>query len=360
VSGGFWDTADDYSHTFNVENELVSVSNNGLAYFYSDHLGSASALQKPDASMAYTWYLPFGGYRPGSAHTQSSNGRDFTGQHENMELGLLYYNARFYAPTLGRFISADSIVPNPANPQSYNRYAYVLNRTLNFTDPTGHRECDLATGDCSGGPGSFTPYKPPPSPEPPSNLITALPLDNVTWTGGFGPNWYSDVFCGQACYSQSHNIHTGLDFGGNAGDTVYATVSGTIVAVAEYAEDADPNVIIAVTIGGITYYVIHGHVNISDPELIGKQVEAGAPIGTLDDGPDYPHVHLGIRQETEGQDRAWNPLLYMDSDLTVGMSFVSDDHPYYGNESPTSIRSFLYGTGSYFDEENQASMGIIR
>jgi RHS repeat-associated protein len=71
-----------------------------------------------------------------------------------MELGLLYYNARFYAPGLGRFISADTIIPNPANPQSYNRYAYVLNRTLNFTDPTGHRECDLATGDCSGGGGA--------------------------------------------------------------------------------------------------------------------------------------------------------------------------------------------------------------
>ncbi|MBK8129277.1 MAG: RHS repeat-associated core domain-containing protein [bacterium] len=55
-----------------------------------------------------------------------------------MELGLLYYNARFYAPGLGRFLSADSIVPNPTNPQSLNRYSYVLNSPVNFTDPTGH------------------------------------------------------------------------------------------------------------------------------------------------------------------------------------------------------------------------------
>jgi RHS repeat-associated protein len=115
--------------------------NNGLSYFYSDHLGSASALQKPNATMAYTWYLPFGGYRPGSAPTQSGNGRDFTGQRENMELGLLYYNARFYAPTLGRFISADTIIPNPANPQSYNRYSYGYNNPLTFRDPTGHISC---------------------------------------------------------------------------------------------------------------------------------------------------------------------------------------------------------------------------
>jgi RHS repeat-associated protein len=34
--------------------------------------------------------------------------------------------ARFYDPLLGRFMAADSIVPNPADPQSLNRYSYVL------------------------------------------------------------------------------------------------------------------------------------------------------------------------------------------------------------------------------------------
>ncbi|MBE7531284.1 MAG: hypothetical protein HND44_18335 [Chloroflexi bacterium] len=106
-------------------------------------------------------YLPFGGYRPGSAPTQTITDRDFTGQRENMELGLLYYGARFYVPGLGRFASADTVVPNPANPQSYNRYSYVLNRALNFTDPTGHRECDIADPlNCGGGPSSFTPPEP--------------------------------------------------------------------------------------------------------------------------------------------------------------------------------------------------------
>jgi hypothetical protein len=39
---------------------------------------------------------------------------------------------------LGRFISADPIVPETYNPQALNRYSYVVNRPLNFTDPTGH------------------------------------------------------------------------------------------------------------------------------------------------------------------------------------------------------------------------------
>lgn len=71
-----------------------------------------------------------------------------------MELGLLYYGARFYVPGVGRFLSADTIVPNPGNPQAYNRYSYVENRPLNFDDPTGHckrpGECVVVGG--SGGP----------------------------------------------------------------------------------------------------------------------------------------------------------------------------------------------------------------
>ncbi|MCL4872327.1 MAG: hypothetical protein KJ063_25480, partial [Anaerolineae bacterium] len=60
------------------------------------------------------------------------------GQKENLELGLLYYNARFYVPGIGRFASADTIVPDPVNPQQLNRYAYVLGNPILFTDSTGH------------------------------------------------------------------------------------------------------------------------------------------------------------------------------------------------------------------------------
>jgi hypothetical protein len=52
---------------------------------------------------------------------------------------------------VGRFIQADSIVPSPGNPQHFNRYAYVLNNPLAFTDPGGHRECGPACeGDVTG------------------------------------------------------------------------------------------------------------------------------------------------------------------------------------------------------------------
>jgi hypothetical protein len=50
----------------------------------------------------------------------------------------MHYGARFYSPRLGRFISADSIVPEPGNPQALNRYTYVYNNPLRYTDPSGY------------------------------------------------------------------------------------------------------------------------------------------------------------------------------------------------------------------------------
>jgi len=58
-----------------------------------------------------------------------------TGTHN---LGLIYMNARYYMPEIGRFISPDTIVPEPGNPQSFNRYAYALNNPIKYNDPSGH------------------------------------------------------------------------------------------------------------------------------------------------------------------------------------------------------------------------------
>ncbi|MDD5039163.1 MAG: RHS repeat-associated core domain-containing protein [Dehalococcoidales bacterium] len=62
--------------------------------------------------------------------------RLFTGQRLD-DTGLYYYGARYYDPTIGRFISPDTIVQTPNNPQSLNRYSYVFNNPLRYTDPSG-------------------------------------------------------------------------------------------------------------------------------------------------------------------------------------------------------------------------------
>ena len=88
-------------------------------------------------------HVPFGepwpAGRPPSA-VPSATDRHYTGQRSfEASLGSLYhYQARWYSPVLGRFLSPDPIVPEPGNPQALNRYSYVVNNPLRYTDPSGH------------------------------------------------------------------------------------------------------------------------------------------------------------------------------------------------------------------------------
>jgi hypothetical protein len=61
------------------------------------------------------------------------------------------YNARYYDPYLNRFVSADTIVPEPGNPQDMNGYAYVRNKPVKHVDPTGHAVGDYPPG-CANSP----------------------------------------------------------------------------------------------------------------------------------------------------------------------------------------------------------------
>ena len=64
--------------------------------------------------------------------------RGFTG-HEMLDgTGFIHMNGRVYDPHLARFVSADSIIQAPGNTQSYNRYSYVFNNPLAYTDPSGN------------------------------------------------------------------------------------------------------------------------------------------------------------------------------------------------------------------------------
>ena len=64
--------------------------------------------------------------------------RGFTG-HEHLDgHGLVHMNGRMYEPSLGRFVNADPLVQAPLDARSWNRYSYVMNNPLAYTDPTGY------------------------------------------------------------------------------------------------------------------------------------------------------------------------------------------------------------------------------
>ncbi len=108
-----------------------------LRWMLSDHLGSASVTANLDGTWNSTiQYTAFGEVRARSGITPGDY--RYTGQLEQAELGLYYYVARWYDPALGRFAQADSIIPQPGDPREWDRYGYVRNNPILYTDPSGH------------------------------------------------------------------------------------------------------------------------------------------------------------------------------------------------------------------------------
>ena len=110
-----------------------------------DHLGSMVAefiITTASGNTATAGTLVVHGLGPwGNARNAASpladGQRGFTGHEHLAELGIIHMNGRLYDPVLGRFLQADPIIQAPHNAQSHNRYSYVLNNPLSFTDPSG-------------------------------------------------------------------------------------------------------------------------------------------------------------------------------------------------------------------------------
>ncbi len=100
------------------------------------------------ASVSRHDYLPFGeelfagtgGRTTALGYTNNDGARQkFTGYEADAETGLNFAQARYQSSVQGRFTSADPLLASASvsNPQSFNRYSYVVNNPVNLTDPTG-------------------------------------------------------------------------------------------------------------------------------------------------------------------------------------------------------------------------------
>ena len=118
-------------------------------YFHTDALGSITAITDDNATVVERRsYEAFGKIRAMdygvNNNSLTSNltivsNRAFTGHEQISEIpGLIHMNARVYDSDIGRFLSADSIVQDPLDSQAFNRYSYVRNNPMMFTDPSGH------------------------------------------------------------------------------------------------------------------------------------------------------------------------------------------------------------------------------
>jgi RHS repeat-associated protein len=120
-----------------------------LSLLISDHLGSTAYTADPVLGRRWTTlrYKAWGEqrYAEGFAPTEFH----FTGQRELAVLGLHDYGARWYDSLLGRFIQPDTVVPlGSQGVQAWDRFAYVNNNPVRYTDPTGRCIDGISTYFC--------------------------------------------------------------------------------------------------------------------------------------------------------------------------------------------------------------------
>ncbi|WP_420933670.1 toxin TcdB middle/N-terminal domain-containing protein [Alteromonas sp. A081] len=137
-------------HKYYVAGDIViSHRSNGTkeySYLHKDHQGSITTVTNVNGTVVQqAFFDPFGKRTQihqasvfANASYMQPTDRGYTG-HKMMDgLGIIHMNGRIYDPTLGRFLQADPHIQAPSNSQSYNRYSYVLNNPLSYTDPSGY------------------------------------------------------------------------------------------------------------------------------------------------------------------------------------------------------------------------------
>lgn len=138
-----------------VETKYYSAGGSRIAYrvdgeitwILSDQLGSTVGMADEDGDLiGVLKYTAYGELRTGTSTTDYR----YTGQREEAEIGLYFYVARFYDPALGRFISPDTLIPDPASNQGFDRFSYVNCNPINRSDPSGHCVDEDSDGNCDG------------------------------------------------------------------------------------------------------------------------------------------------------------------------------------------------------------------
>lgn len=111
-------------------------------YYHTDGLGSVVAASNDAGALLWKKeYAPFGEQLDSTAENEKLA---YTGKEHDDVLGLTYFGARYYDPSLGRFMGIDPNGFDEANPMSFNRYAYGNANPYRFVDPDGRVILDVA------------------------------------------------------------------------------------------------------------------------------------------------------------------------------------------------------------------------
>jgi RHS repeat-associated protein len=143
-------------YIFAGNQRVAKVVGSTVRYYHKDHLGSSAIVTDTSGNMLESLvYEAYGQPRATCALSSGDMAYTYTDQEWDAESGLYNYDARLYDPVLGRFLSADSVVPDWYDPQGFDRYAYGRNNPLVFIDPDGHAFWEKVPGTIAAGANYF-------------------------------------------------------------------------------------------------------------------------------------------------------------------------------------------------------------
>lgn len=130
-----------------AENVISTIRPEGSGYawyLYSDDIrGSISSLTDESGDIAAAYEYDELGEIEALTGANFDNELCYTGQIRDKETGLYYCNARYYDPTIGRFLTQDTYRGEQTVPQTMHLYAYCANDPVNHLDPNGHTSLGL-------------------------------------------------------------------------------------------------------------------------------------------------------------------------------------------------------------------------
>ncbi len=313
----------------------------GTYYFHPDHVGSVSYLTDAAGKIVTRmYYTPYGEKVTSAITGPDIFHKKYTGQ-EDDGTGLLYYKARYYDPAIGRFISADSVVPDPWYSQAFNRYMYGYGNPVRYCDPSGNSisegasDAGHAIGNAGGGSagsvgsglghgggndGSV------------NNNSSRLPSHTDNTNGRYGSNICICSAGSQLAASNGHGnsgevtlavydgttlpvssddfhgvtdepgsfqkfrnrTHTGFDIKANKGTSVYSVIVGQVIFAGK--QRGYGNLIIIEDKNGYQYLVAHLNdifVEIGQPVTKGELIGLSGATGNVTG----PHIHFEILNE---------------------------------------------------------------
>jgi RHS repeat-associated protein len=108
-------------------------------YYHANHLGSINVVTDDrGTAVARHEYGPYGEPADLTGPSGASLRIGFNGRRYEEATDLYYFGARYYDPEIGRFLTADTQVPDPMNPKMLHRYAFAGDNPVRYVDPTGH------------------------------------------------------------------------------------------------------------------------------------------------------------------------------------------------------------------------------